>query len=396
MNYTNNENGSFPTPQNPYDSRRDGFEQNRNMPSQPMTSQQNNAYYPQYQQNEYTNPAQYPSGYVQNVSVHESRRASYRKTATKAINGMALIGILHVGIMLLLQMLIEAFFSLFGIYRSMLGDEFMFWLSAILTVGTTFSVSLIYLLVKRPALSEIFHFQKASKLNVVLGIVAGVGICMLANCPAGFLRRALEFIGYKQASFIPRSFNPRTVWIYYLGVAVLPPVLEEILFRGIIMRGLEKYGKLFALLVSSILFGIVHMELTIAVFATICGMVCGFLYMKTRNIWVPIAVHFFNNLLGVTSTFFFEWFGKDANLMSAVLILAMASIGIIALVLLLLLNKETPFFNVPDVESKNSAKASAGGAMTFSETVIATAKSVCFWAMVAMLLIMMIVLAVRR
>ncbi|MED2184525.1 MULTISPECIES: CPBP family intramembrane glutamic endopeptidase [Bacillus cereus group] len=84
--------------------------------------------------------------------------------------------------------------------------------------------------------------------------------------------------------------------IYVLSVAIITPVKEEILFRGILYRFLEKrYNFLVSIIISSFIFGILHEGLLIT--ATIMGMVFAMLYKKTQSIIPSIMLHIVWNLL---------------------------------------------------------------------------------------------------
>ncbi|OUL20110.1 CAAX protease family protein [Nostoc sp. RF31YmG] len=82
--------------------------------------------------------------------------------------------------------------------------------------------------------------------------------------------------------------------IVYIVVA---PITEEFLFRGIILqRWASKWGIQTALVVSGLLFGILHANV---LGLTLFGIIMGVLYIKTRTLIVPIACHAFNNSLAV-------------------------------------------------------------------------------------------------
>lgn len=78
---------------------------------------------------------------------------------------------------------------------------------------------------------------------------------------------------------------------------VIAPITEEFLFRGIILqRWASKWGIPTALVVSGVMFGMLHANvLGLSLF----GIIMGVLYIKTRTLIVPIACHAFNNALAV-------------------------------------------------------------------------------------------------
>ena len=93
-----------------------------------------------------------------------------------------------------------------------------------------------------------------------------------------------------------------TDWFYMTFFVSLG---EEMLFRGIIQRDLQKaIGKWNGLHVTAFLFGIMHMSWTSPeelIFATLSGYLLGYIYMRTRSLTMPIVLHGVNNtvLVGI-------------------------------------------------------------------------------------------------
>lgn len=82
---------------------------------------------------------------------------------------------------------------------------------------------------------------------------------------------------------------------YSISTCIFAPFCEEFLFRGLIMQKLRKYGDFFALLVSSILFGILHANFSQTPFAFIVGLALGFAVIETGSIFTGIILHFLIN-----------------------------------------------------------------------------------------------------
>ena len=103
--------------------------------------------------------------------------------------------------------------------------------------------------------------------------------------------------------------------IYYIGVGIM----EELYLRGLlqniieIMFGKNKNAPLYAILIASVLFGAGHIfgalgqpAVTIickAVWATGLGVYFGAVYVKTRNLWVPVILHTVIDLCGIPVIF---------------------------------------------------------------------------------------------
>ena len=85
--------------------------------------------------------------------------------------------------------------------------------------------------------------------------------------------------------------------LYFLTVVILSPIIEELLFRGIFLRRFNKeLNVTLAILISSVLFGLCH-NFGGILGAILFGICVAILYIKSKNILVPILAHFLNNLL---------------------------------------------------------------------------------------------------
>ncbi|MGN0363246.1 MAG: lysostaphin resistance A-like protein [Bilifractor sp.] len=83
----------------------------------------------------------------------------------------------------------------------------------------------------------------------------------------------------------------------FLGVLygdIAAPVLEETVFRGIICKSLEKYGKWFAITTSALMFAIMHGNISQFLFAFLIGLLLGYVATEYGLIW-SILLHAFNN-----------------------------------------------------------------------------------------------------
>ncbi len=82
----------------------------------------------------------------------------------------------------------------------------------------------------------------------------------------------------------------------YIMIAVAAPILEEILFRGVILRALlKKYSPWKAILISALVFGVFHMNPWQFLYATVLGLYLGYIYWKTRSLFYPILIHWLLN-----------------------------------------------------------------------------------------------------
>ncbi|MCQ1530211.1 CPBP family intramembrane glutamic endopeptidase [Lutispora saccharofermentans] len=94
----------------------------------------------------------------------------------------------------------------------------------------------------------------------------------------------------------------------FIRICLLAPIVEEILMRGFILNSLQnKYGMVIALLVSSLLFAILHFNFVQTLSAVICGLILGLLYINTGSLFCCILAHsLYNGISFFTSVLNFR------------------------------------------------------------------------------------------
>ncbi len=144
--------------------------------------------------------------------------------------------------------------------------------------------SLVYIVERRPV-SELALPHKGRELGI--GLLLGFGLfttCILIAMALGLYR--IEGV------------NNWQVLLSGLWTAPLPPVFEELLFRGVVFRILEEvFGGWVALVLSSVVFGLVHSGnpgetfAGVAAIAIVYGPMLAAPYMVTRRLWLGIGLH---------------------------------------------------------------------------------------------------------
>lgn len=90
--------------------------------------------------------------------------------------------------------------------------------------------------------------------------------------------------------------------LLFVAITVIGPILEEIVFRKIIFGSLApNIGFFLSAIISSLVFGALHMDFSHILIYTSMGLVFAYLYVKTRQIMVPIMAHVLMNSLVVLS-----------------------------------------------------------------------------------------------
>jgi membrane protease YdiL (CAAX protease family) len=121
----------------------------------------------------------------------------------------------------------------------------------------------------------------------------------------GFSLVFLVSVLVSQLTFLPNwladTFNLlQSGWLGILCIALLGPILEELLFRGAITKVLlEKYSPAKAILISGLVFGIFHLNPAQVVNACFLGFFFAWLFYKTKSLLPCILLHVLNNSLAV-------------------------------------------------------------------------------------------------
>lgn len=150
-------------------------------------------------------------------------------------------------------------------------------------------------------------------------------------------------------NFINGAFEDLTVSpiILVISAAVVAPIYEEIIFRGILLKGMsKKINPIIALVVSALFFAVVHLNVPQGINAFLLGLVIGFIYLTTESIYLSIFAHFINNLLALSVSSRFALIGgKYALEIHGMLFI----LGVIFLVIACIGYEQNKVRNVPDI-----------------------------------------------
>lgn len=96
------------------------------------------------------------------------------------------------------------------------------------------------------------------------------------------------------------SSDALPLWLVILAFAAAPAICEEIAFRGFMLSGFSRAGKIsLAVTLSSLAFGIIHMIPQQVFNASLLGIILGMMCIRSRSLLPGIAFHFVNNVLAI-------------------------------------------------------------------------------------------------
>ncbi len=100
------------------------------------------------------------------------------------------------------------------------------------------------------------------------------------------------------------EFANRPILLMIISTSIVAPIFEEVIYRGIILEQLNRrYGAIKAIIISSLLFGLMHLNLHQGINGFFLGIVLGFIYIKTNSLLLSMFLHFANNSLVIMSAF---------------------------------------------------------------------------------------------
>lgn len=147
-----------------------------------------------------------------------------------------------------------------------------------------------------------FDFSSANLMTYLLIFPMMFGMMLIAESATAIIPTTGPFFGsyydYFNRLMEQMVSDPATLVVM---AVLMAPLFEEIIFRGIILKGLlnDKVRPKTAILISSVLFGLVHGNPWQFVGAVMLGSVIGLVYYKTKSLLLPILLHAFNNACSV-------------------------------------------------------------------------------------------------
>lgn len=139
--------------------------------------------------------------------------------------------------------------------------------------------------------------MKVSEFLMLL--LVGEAFMYVGNVVGTFLNGIFgAFMGGEIENSTSELIESSPIWVILIVAVILGPIVEELIFRKLMMDKFGIYGDRMAIVVSAIAFGIFHGNFYQLFYATLLGLVLGYIYAKTSNILYPILLHMIINLWG--------------------------------------------------------------------------------------------------
>lgn len=194
---------------------------------------------------------------------------------------------------LLLSLLAAAIISVSGIAGTD-GAKYINYLVSPIAIAVVLTLALKYY--NQPA--RLLLPVKTRPKYVIIGLLLIFGLLFSLSWVNDWFIKLLELMGYKRnASTLPDLSGAKIIPAI-LVIAVIPAVMEEILFRGMILNNTEgDAGSLRTVFLIGFVFSLYHGSAEQTIYQFICGCLFALLAIRARSLTPSVIIHFINNAL---------------------------------------------------------------------------------------------------
>ena len=193
---------------------------------------------------------------------------------------------------------------------------------------------MFYLFNRKAATQPIRYSIKLTPVFPLL-ILAGLAVITAAAYVNSWF---CNLIGYviPPEMIAPTGYDNASTVIMYMTIGLAPAFAEEFLFRGVIYGNLRVFGKTQAVLISSLLFALMHQNIGQFFYTFVGGMAMALMYELTGSIWCGILFHLLNNELSVlTEVLYYGRYGEAIApllILWDIIVLVLGTVSIVILI----------------------------------------------------------------
>ncbi len=212
-------------------------------------------------------------------------------------------------------------------------------------------LGVFFMIESRDRVTDYFYINRGPKIGVTLlgclGVLA-INYIFTILSDAGNLIFSRVGVLADTAELLDFGEDAVSNIIYFVILVMAPAVLEEFCFRGVVCGRLARFNRTAAVIVSSILFSLMHMTVDQIPFAFAAGLLMGYVYLRTGSIWSSVLIHAVNNGFAFFSEYLYYRYDSAMSMQRLYMLgwAALFVIGLIAMVILGLSHKEADMLNL--------------------------------------------------
>lgn len=145
--------------------------------------------------------------------------------------------------------------------------------------------------------NEVFKFNGVSPILWMAVTIFSIGLVVVISELDNLLNHVLPVPDYFRQMF-ESIIGGQTFVISIIYVGIIPAIVEELFFRGLILDGFTRnYSKWKAILMSALFFGLIHLNPWQFFTGFIMGLIAAWICIETGSILLCMFIHFFNNTI---------------------------------------------------------------------------------------------------
>jgi membrane protease YdiL (CAAX protease family) len=179
-------------------------------------------------------------------------------------------------------------------------DWYVWALTAFSMIGIGLPV--FYLLTRRLPEPKKGEFVKLKPLQFISIFLISTAVMYITNFFSVFLTFIIAILkggNYLDLNPLMDIMFDSNMILRVLYASFAAPIVEELIFRKLLLNKLRRYGDLPAILISSIAFGLFHMNVAQMFYATALGIIFAYVAIRTNSIRYNILLHILINSMGV-------------------------------------------------------------------------------------------------
>lgn len=183
---------------------------------------------------------------------------------------------------------------------NLLGVEISFLVYYLLALGAPFAFA--HFMRNKRSIIKDYDFSLSS---IKITVLVSISMIALQTAIISPITNSIPMPEFMKEIFLDLA-NRKGVFSF-MAIVIAAPVIEELIFRGIMLDGLlRRYSPRKSIVLSSVLFGLCHLNPWQFISATVVGLFSGWVYYKTRKLTLSITIHAVNNGVAFVGMLFMD------------------------------------------------------------------------------------------
>lgn len=169
------------------------------------------------------------------------------------------------------------------------------WVSLVLGEVILLAIALLYILIMKISIKRDMTFKKLKPMDMLLSLLTGYMLIPMVL----FIGNLTMLFSTNHLEQSTQGLTDYPFIVQVILMAVIPPLVEEFVFRGLFFGAYKKSGLLGAVIMSGLVFGFFHLNINQFCYAFVIGLVFAVMVEATGSIWSSVLAHFAINTYSI-------------------------------------------------------------------------------------------------